>query len=137
MNRSAANADAALLRKSEAARRTNEAIHDHTLQRQFELSFESRDLPGSLASKSDASDRGRFAAVAVRNLDADYRRRRREGLIRQAAAKVPRNRMWLRTLLWAIYRNGSDRQKTMTELGLPKRSYWWGLKYFSNIYLSK
>lgn len=120
--------DTALLRKSERARLANEAAHDHTMQRKFELAFESRDLPGSRAANAEASDRGKFAALAIRNLDADFLHKRRIMLLRRAAAKVPRKQPWLKKLLWAIYRNGSDRRKTRAELGLSRTTYWRGFK---------
>ena len=37
-------------------------------------------------------------------------------------------------LLWAIFRNGSDREQTMAELRLSKSSYWWGVNFFLNFY---
>lgn len=125
---------AALLRKAERNRLANEAIHDQTRQRQFERSFLSRDMPDSLAARVEASDGGKMMRAIVRHVDAEYNQKRREMLMNIAAAKLPRRSAWLRALLWAIYRNGSNRRKTMAELGISKYQYWRGVKFLLNFY---
>ena len=128
---------AAILRKAEHDRRVNEAKHDQTRQRRFERNFLSRDLPDSKAARADASDGGRLTARLVEGIDAPTRRERQIAAINVAAAKLPRRSGWLRKLLWAIFRNGKDRELTMLELHLPKRTYWWGVKYFLDFYSSQ
>ena len=125
---------AGYLRIAERNRRANEAKHDQTRQRQFERNFLSRDLPDSKAARADASDGGRLTARLVEGLDAPTRRERQIAAINAAAAKLPRRSGWLRKLLWAIFRNGRNRELTMLELHLPKRTYWWGVKYFLDFY---
>ena len=126
--------DEALLRRAERFRLRDESRHNQTRQRRFERGFLSRDMPNSLASRAEPSDGGKMMRAIVRHLDAEYDRRRREMLINIAAAKLPRRSAWLRALLWAIYRNGSNRRKTMAELGIPKPTYWWGVKFFLKFY---
>ena len=128
---------AALLRKAEHDRLVNEAKHDQTRQRRFERGFLSRDLPDSKAARADASDGGRQTAATFARLDASTRRDRQIAALNAAAAKLPRKSGWLRKLLWAIFRNGSDRERTMTELRIPKRTYWWGVRYFLDFYSSQ
>ena len=124
---------AALLRKAERDRIINEAKHDQTRQRRFERAFLSRDLPDSKAARADASDRGRQVAATVTKVDAPTRRERQIAAVNGFAAKLPRKSGWLRKLIWAIFRNGSDREQTMAELCLPKSSYWWGVNFFLNL----
>ena len=128
---------AAILRKAEHDRRVNEAKHDQTRQRRFERGFLSRDLPDSKAARADASDGGRLTARLVEGIDAPTRRERQIAAINAAAAKLPRRSGWLRKLLWAIFRNGRNRELTMLELHLPKRTYWWGVRYFLDFYSSQ
>ena len=125
---------AALLRKAEHDRLVNEAKHDQTHQRRFERGFLSRDLPDSKAARADASDGGRQTAATFARLDASTRRERQIAALNAAAAKLPRKSGWLRKLLWAIFRNGSDRERTMAELHIPKRTYWWGVNFFLKFY---
>ena len=125
---------AALLRKAEHDRLVNEAKHDQTRQRRFERGFLSRDLPDSKAARADASDQGRQTSDLVAGIDAPTRRERQIAAVNEAAAKLPRKSGWLRKLLWAIFRNGSDRERTMTELRIPKRTYWWGVNFFLKFY---
>ena len=120
----------ALLRRAERFRKANEARDDQTRQRRFERKFLSLDMPDSEAARCDWSDNGRTVRRLLFALDDPFRRRRREACVRRAAARLPRQSVWLRPLLWAVYRNGSDRARTMAELGIPKRSYWWGLNFF-------
>ena len=125
---------AAILRKAEHDRCVNEAKHDQTRQRRFERNFLSRDLPDSKAARADASDGGRLTARLVEGIDAPTRRERQIAAINAAAAKLPRRSGWLRKLLWAIFRNGRDRELTMLELHLPKWQYWRGVKFFLDLY---
>ena len=128
---------AGYLRIAERNRRVNEAKHDQTRQRRFERNFLSRDLPDSKATRADASDGGRLAARLVEGIDAPTRRERQIAAVNVAAAKLPRRSGWLRKLLWAIFRNGRNRELTMRELHLPKRTYWWGVRYFLDFYSSQ
>ena len=125
---------AALLRKAEHDRLVNEAKHDQTRQRRFERGFLSRDLPDSKAARADASDGGRLTARLVAGLDAPTRRERQIAAVNTAAARLPRKPGWLRKLLWAIFRNGKNRELTMLELHLPKWQYWRGVKFFLDLY---
>ena len=125
---------AALLRKAEHDRLVNEAKHDQTHQRRFERNFLSRDLPDSKAARADASDGGRQTSDLVAGIDAPTWRERQIAAINAAAARLPRKPGWLRKLLWAIFRNGSDREQTMAELNLSKSSYWWGVNFFLKFY---
>ena len=133
-NRRGVKRAAALLRKAEHNRQADEARHDHTRQREFERRFLSRDLPDSKAARADASDAGRLVEATIARLDAPTRRERQIAALNAAAAKLPRKSGWLRKLLWAIFRNGSDREQTMAELGIPKRTYWWGVNFFLKFY---
>ena len=133
-NRRGVKSAAALLRKAEHARIVNEVRYDHTRQREFERRFLSRDLPDSKAARADASDGGRQTTAIFARLDASTRRDRQIAALNAAAAKLPRKSGWLRKLLWAIFRNGSDREQTMAELGIPKRTYWWGVNFFLKFY---
>lgn len=133
-NRCGVKSAAALLRKAEHDRLADEARHDTTRQRLFERRFLSRDLPDSKAARADASDGGRLVAATVARLDAPMRRERQIAAVNAAAAKLPRKFSWLRKLLWAIFRNGSDREQTMAELRLSKSSYWWGVNFFLKFY---
>ena len=133
-NRRGVKSAAALLRKAERDRIVNEAKHDQTRQREFERRFLSRDLPDSQAARADASDAGRLVAATVARLDAPTRRERQIAAVNTAAARLPRKSGWLRKLLWAIFRNGSDREQTMAELRLSKSSYWWGVNFFLKFY---
>ena len=117
---------AGYLRIAERNRRVNEAKHDQTRQRRFERNFLSRDLPDSKAARADASDGGRLTARLVEEIDAPTRRERQIAAVNLAAAKLPRRSGWLRKLLWAIFRNGRNRELTMRELHLPKWQYWRG-----------
>ena len=126
-----------LLRQTEHNRIANEARDDQTRQRKFERSFESRDLPDSEAARADASDGGRLTARLVEEIDAPTRRERQIAAVNLAAAKLPRRSGWLRKLLWAIFRNGRNRELTMRELHLPKWQYWRGVKYFLDLYADK
>ena len=125
------------LRIAERNRRVNEAKHDQTRQRRFERNFLSRDLPDSKAARADASDGGRLTARLVEEIDAPTRRERQIAAVNLAAAKLPRRSGWLRKLLWAIFRNGRNRELTMRELHLPKWQYWRGVKYFLDLYADK
>ena len=136
-NRRGVKSAAALLRKAEHARIVNEVRHDHTRQREFERRFLSRDLPDSKAARADASDGGRLAAATFARLDARTRRERQIAAINEAAAKLPRKSGWLRKLLWAIFRNGSDREQTMAELHISKSTYWRGVKFLLKFYPSQ
>ena len=128
---------AGYLRIAERNRRVNEAKHDQTRQRRFERNFLSRDLPDSKAAPADASDGGRLTARLVEEIDAPTRRERQIAAVNLAAAKLPRRSGWLRKLLWAIFRNGRNRELTMRELHLPKWQYWRGVKYFLDLYADK
>ena len=128
---------AGYLRIAERNRRANEAKHDQTRQRRFERNFLSRDLPDSMAARADASDGGRLTARLVEEIDAPTRRERQIAAVNLAAAKLPRRSGWLRKLLWAIFRNGRNRELTMRELHLPKWQYWRGVKYFLDLYADK
>ena len=128
---------AGYLRIAERNRRVNEAKHDQTRQRRFERNFLSRDLPDSTAARADASDGGRLTARLVEEIDAPTRRERQIAAVNLAAAKLPRRSGWLRKLLWAIFRNGRNRELTMRELHLPKWQYWRGVKYFLDLYADK
>ncbi len=128
---------AGYLRIAERNRRVNEAKHDQTRQRRFERNFLSRDLPDSKAARADASDGGRLTARLVEEIDAPTRRERQIAAVNLAAAKLPRRSGWLRKLLWAIFRNGRNRELTMRELHLPKWQYWRGVKYFLDLYADK
>lgn len=128
---------AGYLRIAERNRRVNEAKHDQTRQRRFERNFLSRDLPDSKAARADASDGGRLTARLVEEIDAPTRRERQIAAVNLAAAKLPRRSGWLRKLLWAIFRNGRNRELTMRELHLPKWQYWRGGKYFLDLYADK
>ena len=128
---------AGYLRIAERNRRVNEAKHDQTRQRRFERNFLSRDLPDSKAARADASDGGRLPARLVEEIDAPPRRERQIAAVNLAAAKLPRRSGWLRKLLWAIFRNGRNRELTMRELHLPKWQYWRGVKYFLDLYADK
>ena len=70
----------------------------------------------------------------VARLDAPTRRERQIAAVNVAAAKLPRKPGWLRKLLWAIFRNGKNRELTMLELHLPKWQYWRGVKFFLDLY---
>lgn len=122
-----------LLLHAEHNRLANEAAHDHTRQRAFELAFESRDLPGSRAAFADkaVSDSG-FAAM-VRRMDAPYVRMRREAAIRRAAGRV---RGPLRKILWAVYR-GKTRHERIRLSGVSESSYARGLKILLNLFCSQ
>ena len=133
-NRRGVKSAAALLRKAERDRIADEAKHDRTRQRRFERAFLSRDLPDSKAARADASDRGRQVSATVTRVDAPTRRERQIAAVNVAAAMLPRKSGWLRKLLWAIFRNGSDREQTMAELRLSKSSYWWGVNFFLKFY---
>ena len=113
-----------LLRRTEHNRIANEARDDQTRQRKFERSFESRDLPDSEAARADASDGGRCVRKLEICLDADYRRERRERLIRQAAVGLSGT---LKRILWGIFR-GEDRRERIELSGVPKATYFWGLE---------
>ena len=113
-----------LLRRTEHNRIANEARDDQTRQRKFERSFESRDLPDSEAARADASDGGRCVRKIEIILDADYHRERRERLIRQAAVGLSGT---LKRILWGIFRGG-DRRERIKLSGVPKATYFWGLK---------
>lgn len=128
---------AGYLRIAERNRRVNEAKHDQTRQRRFERNFLSRNLPDSKAARADASDGGRLTARLVEEIDAPTRRERQIAAVNLAAAKLPRRSGWLRKLLWAIFRNGRNRELTMRELHLPKWQYWRGVKYFLDLYADK
>lgn len=128
---------AGYLRIAERNRRVNEAKHDQTRQRRFERNFLSRDLPDSKAARADASDGERLTARLVEEIDAPTRRERQIAAVNLAAAKLPRRSGWLRKLLWAIFRNGRNRELTMRELHLPKWQYWRGVKYFLDLYADK
>lgn len=128
---------AGYLRIAERNRRVNEAKHDQTRQRRFERNFLSWDLPDSKAARADASDGGRLTARLVEEIDAPTRRERQIAAVNLAAAKLPRRSGWLRKLLWAIFRNGRNRELTMRELHLPKWQYWRGVKYFLDLYADK
>ena len=131
------NSAAGYLRIAERNRRVNEAKHDQTRQRRFERNFLSRDLPDSKAARADASDGGRLTARLFEEIDAPTRRERQIAAVNLAAAKLPRRSGWLRKLLWAIFRNGRNRELTMRELHLPKWQYWRGVKYFLDLYADK
>ena len=128
---------AGYLRIAERNRRVNEAKHDQTRQRRFERNFLSRALPDSEVARSDASDGVRLTARLVEEIDAPTRRERQIAAVNLAAAKLPRRSGWLRKLLWAIFRNGRNRELTMRELHLPKWQYWRGVKYFLDLYADK
>ena len=80
---------------------------------------------------------GRLTARLVEEIDAPTRRERQIAAVNLAAAKLPRRSGWLRKLLWAIFRNGRNRELTMRELHLPKWQYWRGVKYFLDLYADK
>ena len=128
---------AGYLRIAERNRRVNEAKHDQTRQRRFERNFLSRDLPDSKAARADASDGGRLTARLVEEIDAPTRRERQIAAVNLAAAKLPRRSGGLCKRLWAIFRNGRNRELTMRELHLPKWQYWRGVKYFLDLYADK
>ena len=128
---------AAYLRRAIHNLRVDEMRHDQTRQREFERRFESRDLPDSRAARADASDNSRAINRLVRQMDEPVRQKLREMRVNQAAASLPRTSAWLRPLLWAIYRNGSNRKKTMSELGLSKSSYWWGVNFFLKFFSAR
>ncbi len=126
--------DSPLLAKAERDRIADEARHDQTRQRRFERSFESRDMPGSKAALSAASDNGRGVWRVVREVDRATLENARTLRINRAAARLPRSSPFLRRLLWAIYRNGKNREETMAELDIPRGTYWWGVKFLLNFY---
>ena len=125
---------ATLLRRAERFRLANEARDDQTRQRRFERRFLSVDMPDSVAARADWSDLGRQVRQLVSALDDPFRRQWRLARMNRAAARLPRKSVWLRPLLWAIYRNGPDREKTMAELGISKSTYWWGVNFFLKFY---
>ena len=133
LRRSARN-PTAFLRRAERNRQTDEVRHDQTRQRKFERGFLSLDMPDSLAARADWSDMGYAVRRLLNALDDPFRRLRREACIRRAAARLPRTSVWLQPLLWGIYRNGPERERTMAELGIPERTYWWGLKFFLDFF---
>ncbi len=126
--------DNTLLAKAERDRIADEARHDQTRQRRFERSFESRDLPDSKAARFAASDNGRGVRRVVREVDRAVLENARTARINQASARLPRSSPFLRKLLWAIYRNGKNREETMAELGIAKSTYWWGVKFLLDFY---
>lgn len=123
----------AILRKAERDRKADEARSDQTRQRKFERSFESRDLADSRAARADASDGGKFVSLSVGAIDAEIRQRLRTAKINRAAATLPRpvrkGQLPMCTLLWAIFRNVSDRAKTLVELHIRERTYTRGVKF--------
>ena len=125
---------AAYLRRAMHNMRTDEVRHDQTRQRRFERRFLSVDMPDSVAARADWSDTGLAVRRLVNALDDPFRRQRRLARMNRAAARLPRKSVWLRPLLWAIYRNGPDRERTMAELGISKSSYWWGVNFLLKFY---
>ncbi len=127
MNKTRTSNIPALIHRAEKFRKANEYLEDQTRQRAFERKFVSRDMPNSSAAIADYSDGGRSVATTIRNIDAPARKAMRLNCIRRMAVRLPNSGI-LRSLLWAIYRNGSNRRETIGELGINERTYWRGLK---------
>ena len=113
----------AYLRIAERNRKVDEVRQDHTRQREFEKRFESRDLPNSRAAIADMTDGGRAAKSMGCRLDPKPKIDK-DAIIRKAALRLPRKPPILQKLLWAIYRNGKNREKTIKELGIGTTTYY-------------
>jgi hypothetical protein len=122
-----------LLCRAEHNRRVNEAIHDHTRQREFERAFESRDLPGSRAAIADKAVCDRNFEAMIRRLDAPFERKRRDEAIRRAAGRVQGT---LKKVLWAAYR-GRTRKERIRLSGVSESSYLRGLKKLLKVFCAQ
>jgi hypothetical protein len=122
-----------LLLRAEHNRRVNEVVHDHTKQREFERSFESRDLPGSRASFADKAVRDKNLEAMIRRLDAPFELKRREKVIRRAAGRVNGS---LKKILWAVYR-GKTRSERIRLSGVSESSYLRGLKKILKVFCAQ
>lgn len=136
---------AALLRKAEHDRKIDETRQGQTRQGLFECGMRSLDaMPARTCDDEDMdaepyyfSDRGRSAARMFAELDEKSRQKRRKTLINLAAAKLPRKTQLYRKLLWAIYRNGADRKRSIAELSIDRGTYWRGIKIFLTLFKAR
>ena len=116
----------AYLRIAERNRKVDEVRQDHTRQREFEKRFESRDLPNSRAAIADMSDGGRAAKSMGCRLDPKPKIDK-DAILKKAASSLPMKPAILKKLLWAIYRNGKNREQTIKELEIAECTYYWAL----------
>ena len=125
------NADALLacVKRREAA---NEARDDQTLQRRFERSFLSTDVPDKDGGARDHGDGGRAVGRIVGALDAPHRARVRK-LRWQAALARLEGRPELRRTLVAI-RRFRDRGKIIFALKIKAETYRKRLEYLTKIF---
>ena len=122
--------EAALVRRSEKRRVHAEDRYGKTKQGRFEKSIKTG-LVHPDGRQMEISDGGRAMNRMIRALDWAYHQARRERCIRRQAAQI-RDRTLMR-VLWGIFR-GRNRREMIALSGLPRRTFYWGLKKLSKIY---
>ena len=122
--------DRGLLKKSEKCRVANEINYGKTKQGRFEK-FIKTGLVHPDGRPMEISDGGRAMNRMIRALDWPYHQARRERCIRRQAAQI-RDRTLMR-VLWGIFR-GRNRREMIALSGLPRRTFYWGLKKLSKLY---
>ena len=122
--------DRGLLKKSEKCRVADEIKYGKTKQGRFEQSIKTG-LVYPDGRQMEISDGGRAMNRMIRSLDWAYHQARRERCIRRQAAQI-RDRTLMR-VLWGIFR-GRNRREMIALSGLPRRTFYWGLKKLSKLY---
>ena len=125
--------EAALVRRSEKCRVADEIKYGKTRQGRFERSIKAG-LVYPDGRPIEISDGGRAMNRMIRSLDWAYHQARRERCIRRQAARI-RDRTLMR-VLWGIFR-GRNRREMIDLSGLPRRTFYWGLKKLSKFYLAQ
>ena len=125
--------DIACLKQSAKCRKADETRYNKTRQGRFEKSIKTG-LVHSDGRPMEISDGGRAMNRMVRSLDWAYHQARREKAIRRQAAQI-RDRTLMR-VLWGIFR-GRNRREMIALSGLPRRTFYWGLKKLSKLYLAQ
>ena len=122
--------DIACLKQSAKCRKADETRYNKTRQGRFERSIKTG-LVHSDGRPMEISDGGRAVNRMIRSLDWAYHQARREKAIRRQAAQI-RDRTLMR-VLWGIFR-GRNRREMIVLSGLPRRTFYWGLKKLSKLY---
>lgn len=122
-----------ILRKRQAWDRANDAVHNRTRQREFELAFESRDLKDSEAAiKGENSANKVLASVGRRDMSlrspADITLLKLDLEYWAARLARMRNRNYLIVFKAALC------GLTAEEIGMPKSTFWDTMKILENFF---